>query len=890
MTDATRIDWPNALVRGGRFTPVILIAGVPRILTASGVHPTVAASSGLIDPAWWPGVGSLAQPLPGAITFDPVREWLDAGHVFEIYEEARIVEGDVRVEALTFDVYDVRGQSTADLSIREGRFTQLLAAEIGPSDLTIPLVSASGIPSSGIACIGRETLIYDGTGGNNLALTSPPTQRGAYGSPARRHTVPRAHPPLVAFAGPRHWQGRRAVLFVCKLSADGLTLTDPTPMYIGTVGAGVQRVRGGTRWSIPLDPISESYTRKWSPRTVDLYGVAHFYTDETQPLQIGWLADTYLGAASGSPDNGGWHTDWADFERMMQVRAAVTEPTSLYIRSDPHLTLRLAGGSSPTLLTVVAAWHQPPYIAQNIDTTDTFRFSQDPPNVCLHMNGRVRIGQAADFDKIPSTLSWSVSTPVPGVAYLALAADTDHYPQNPLFARVLERDAVHREITVAPLFAPGIGRDATRSGERQQLALITKRTSATIGVIATGETPLGALRALAGALEEIAGLDLQDDSIDWDWIQRQFNGFPFPLNDRREYRIAEGDTLLGLLVQEFRLRGMSMGIRYGRIACYRPASFASTEPVRCTIVKTDVLVDKDGGQLAEWDVVDNTQPLASSVEFELPDGTTYTNVDDTFCDEFGDGTSVKCTALKHLPPESDLSGVRTALEAVSTQLLGPLAEPSRLVRLPLPPTFLHLQPGDLVKLTHDMVPTWRGTIGVTEAPCQVTEVRRQVFGGSARAIVGLRLQSEDLAGYAPEALVAAGGLNHGSHVVTLDVASGFGASCFARAIDVDGNAVTDPLDAFAIGHVVVLSEADSESPIADEQFALTAIDTVAHTVTLNGFPSATMAALCATAAYKVILRFAPWTAVNADQQRYAFIADASTGLFSDSAAPKRWAA
>lgn len=886
------IDWPNALVAGARYTPVLLVAGVPRVFTAKGVHPTtVSVSHGTIDTAFWPGTGSLAQPLPGALTFDPVRDLLDASQVFEVYEEARPADGDTRVEALTFDLYDFDGLAAAELSVREARLTKALTLEVSPLDTTIPLSSIVDVPSSGIAAIGRETIVYDGVGGSSLSMLSSPAGRGKFGSRARRHTAPASHLPLVSFGGPRHWQGRRAVLFVATLSTDGTTLTNPTPIFFGTVGAGVQLTRKGTRWSVPLDPISESFTRKWTPRTVDLYGFAHYYTETTQPLQVWWQANTCLTGESGAPNNGGWHSNFDSFIVNFRARALVTEgATQLVVNhSNHHLTLGVSGGgSSEEVCTVFAAWNTPPIIEQSIDGNGTITFSRDPPDTCLHLEGRVRIPRTDDMDQIPSTLSWSVTLPAVGNAYLALSCPTDHHSE-PLYARILQRDAVAHEVTVRAQFAPSVTREVERTNQRQQLTLITHRTAATLSVIAEGETPLAALQALALALDEVSGVDLQDDSIDWSDLAREFARYPSMLTERREYHVDKGDTLLDLLVQECRLRGMSLAIKNGRISAYRPSSFASTEPVRATITKRDLLLNRTSGELEEWEVIDNNQPLASSVVFKLPDGGSMTWVDTTYQEEFGDGATIECSALTRLPAETDLVAVVPTLRAVALQLLGPLAEPSRIVRLPLPPTYLHLQPGDLVSLTHDMVPNWQGSRGVVDAVCQVTEVRRQLWGDKGRAVVALRLQSQDLAGYAPEALVAASGLNHASHTVTLDTVSGWGANCFARETDVNGAPITDPLDGYAVGDEVVLSELDNETPIADEPFTLSAVDPTAHTVTLSGFPSLAMAALAA-AQYKVVLRFAPWSSTTTRQKAFAFIADDSTEVLGASDSPKRWAA
>ena len=168
MTTA-RLDWTSALSPGARVVPVILVAGVPRVLTPAGVRPTtVAVTSGTIDALWWPGTGSLTETLPDASTFDPVADLLDPGEVFEVYERASLLKGDVRVEALTFSVLDTDGAATALLSIREGRTSQLLASEITDTSTSIPLAAVGGFPASGIAAINRETILYGSISGTSL--------------------------------------------------------------------------------------------------------------------------------------------------------------------------------------------------------------------------------------------------------------------------------------------------------------------------------------------------------------------------------------------------------------------------------------------------------------------------------------------------------------------------------------------------------------------------------------------------------------------------------------------------------------------------------------------------------------------------------------------------
>jgi hypothetical protein len=284
------------------------------------------------------------------------------------------------------------------------------------------------------------------------------------------------------------------------------------------------------------------------------------------------------------------------------------------------------------------------------------------------------------------------------------------------------------------------------------------------------------------------------------------------------------------------------------------------------------------------EVIDNTQPLATSMEFQLWDDSIIRYVDTTWQSEFGDTGKIECKALKWVPSEQARGDLIVSLYEIAQMLLGPAAEPQRVIRVVLPAPFFSLQPGDLVALTHYGIPSWTGTRGLVDATCQVQEIRHTLYGGKARVVAGLRLQSGDLAGYAPEALVAASGLNSGSPVVNLDTVSDFGANCFAYDVDIDGNDRTEPSDGFVVGAKVLLSQYDAEVPIADEAFTIVAVTDT--TLTLNANPSGTMAA--AAVQYGVIVRFQDWTAVVAEQQRYAFIADAVGGDL-DGDPPKRWA-
>lgn len=886
----TRIDFPNAMVPGARIVPVLLVAGVPLILVPAGVSPTTAAvSSGSLSSLWWPGTGSLTQSLPAG-SFNPVRGWLDPREEFSIREEAKLLLGDVLVEALTLTLADIRkvngsgaltGEVTEELSVREARVGQFLTADLDATDTTIPLGSSSGFPSSGIACVGRETLVYNSVSAPNLLITGTPGGRGKFGSIARVHRSPVVHRPLVTAAGPRHWQGRLASLWLAKLSSDGTTLTDPTLVYLGTVGAGVQMVRQGTRWSLPLDHVSVALTRKLEKRTVDLFGYAHFNRGIGSPLLVSWLSEVALDATDDITHRRGWHPDRESFLRDWNSYSTTLSAQASATLAAGRLSVALAGGSSSQTAYVVAAWDEPSSDMLSVDTSGAWTSRRTPPEACLHLDGPVHLGSALDRAKIPGTVSWIVSTPSAGEARLSLFADTAG--QKGLAARILSTDLGNGNLLTEAVLPAGA--DVV---DRERLTLITKRTRATLGLVARGDTALGALRAIGEALEELQGLDAHDVAVDWDGIAGVLASIPSGgVPSLREYKVQAGDSLLGLLIEELRLRGCALVVRRGLLSAARSMDFASTEPQRASVTEADVLKDPKTGQPLDVEVQDNVEPLATSILFELADGSSFEYVDVTRQDEFGDGKKVTCNALKHLPASESIPAVLSALDGVAQSLLGPRSEPYRLARLPLPPTFLHLDPGDVISLTHSSIPTWRGTRGLTDAPCQVLEVRRELFGGKARAMVAVRVQAGTYYGYAPAAPVAPGGIS--GAVVTFDTTTGWGPNGFCAPFDETGAAVTDPLDGFAVDDEVQLVEVDSETPATPESFSVVSIDRDAHTITLSSSPSGTFTALAASA-LKVMLRYVAYPSAAAQQRAYAFIADHTSGDLGSGGEPDRWAA
>lgn len=879
----SRINWPEILTGPVDVVPVVLVAGVPVVLVPAGVHPTATAvTSGTVDPAWWPGVGTLVQTLHDgpvtAVTFDPVRGWLSPDHEWQFYEEARPAEGDVTVEALTFEVYDppaadgALSEATRYLSGPNARVTQLLSQSITATSTDVLVDSLTDVPTYGIGHIGREAFTYSSRRHSPEGVvidTGAGDMRGAFGSRAVDHAAPAEHRPAVTFGAlPRWWQGRRAAVFFARIA--GATLYDPSLMFLGTVGAGVNVTRGGTTWSVPLDAVTVALNRKVVTATVAVQGFNHrAYFAGVTPLAVG-------GVTLGADSHDGWHPDAPGYVRDLNAAlVASTSPARVYLAGG---RVTVTPGAAPC--DVLAAWNNP--TAQTLGaSTDPTTLQTPMPRACVVLDGVVHL-DPLDVAKIPTTLTVTATVgTATGTARYTLVADTDN--TKGLVSVIVGRDEAAGTVTLSAVVddVPGVsGYDALLA--RARAALVTRPTTAQLSIEATGDTSLAALRALVAAGDLLGGGgDLLDESVAWDEIAAEFARAPLPYGlDVRRYRPNPDATPLTLLVHEFRLRGCMMVMRRGRVSCARIAQFASTERVTGDVLEGDVVTDSSQRPVP-LEMVYGVRSSVTTVKFSLPGGATFAWTDTTFRDEFGDGADVECKALLHMPETATPNGIVTGLQTVAQQILGPLAEPMVIVRLTTGPHLLDVMAGDVVRLTHSIVPTLEGTRGVDGLVCQVVDVRRALWGDVARVTLGLRLGRPDLRGYAPSFIVAAGGITGAD--VTADTSSAWGVTCFA---DVRASAV----DGFAVGYVVELCEIDSETPTTSSTHTVTAVDTATGVVTLDPAPDAAWSTLAA-AQYKVCVRFAAYTAATSTQHTVAaYVADPTTATLGGGDAPHRWAA
>lgn len=902
---ANRIDFA-ALGPNANLVPVILISGIPVVLVPAGVHPTTTAvTTGSLDTAWWPSTGTLLQTLPDSSTLDPVKGWLDPRQEFAIDAKANILEGDLEQGTLNFDLFDVSGEATLLLSGRDTYPGALLAADFDVGATDLYLQQDTGFPSSGIACIGRETVLYSSKSGTGTLTVAT---RGAFGSREVLHTYSPTRPAYVTSGGARWLFGRRVAFFLAQLSADGTTLTDPTLMFLGVVGRGIQLTENGTKWRIPADSILSVLTRKIDTRTVKPTGIAHYRGDasyidvNTTPLAAVWaddddpvLADYGVGlcANASAPHSGGWHDSWTTFLDAWNTRAATVNPVAAKasLLANGHLFVLGDGVTAlydEAYLNVWATWDQ---VAQgagvrgnnNPSNSASSWTSRNPAPACfVPLDGKVKLS-ADDLANIPTTLTYSSADGLTNARwmlslagqeqqkYSVLNSDRNYVVASASPIVIAERDGVGNTITVVNMVwgstaAPTVG---------IKPPILTSPTDLVLGLYVEGPRWDYALKLAATALDDLSGSDFHYDSVDWTSLGAVLDTVtPGGLPSGRRYTILGGteDSFLAYLLTEVRMMGLGLCLKDGRISVYKPGDLADTEVSAVTVTATD-LVGLPG-------VEDSPDGMVTSVKFTLPGGDTITHTDTSWRDQFGDGKTLEVAASRSvdIPDYTTLDGL---FRSIAWSVITPLAQPYRVVTMVLPLPFLDVSTGDVLALTHPMVPGWNGTRGVTGALCQVMGVSYRLCGGRAQVKVSARLCDSSLVGYAPDGMVAAGGLTDGAKTVILSGTTVWGYYGFAQTGTGLGGAST-----FKAGDKVILVEADSLTPASQTGLEVDSVS--GATVTLTSAVNATMAGL-AVDPYKVLLKYADYDTTTTSQKAYAFIGDAATytlGVGGNS--PNRW--
>lgn len=895
----SRITWSTA-AKGERVVPCVLLHGLPAILVPEGM-PTLSAVSITSPPSlWWPG-NTLANWTAN------VKPWIDLSQGFEFAERAVPTQPQMlEVSEIEFLLSDVAGAATALFAQRDSAVATFVAQDVAPSDAAITVVSTSAFPSSGTLYLGRETLTYLGVTSTSFTGCS----RGRYGSTAQRHfaatTILQAlgSPPVLD--APAEIVGRLASVWMLRVS--GTTLTHASLLFVGHVGPGAILAEKN-HWRLTLDHAVKRLNMPVRGEAVTVGGYVHrgnrgargatsighglSAADVLNPFRLiisTASAITHvltLTEDDAVPDRGGWHPTRESFVEDLQAAATATftggESCAIALAGDGRLAVR-AQVTTSSYSSLEWAWDNPS--ARNNGDTAAFGHnyrSTDPmPRawVPILRDSAVYLS-AEDYALVPPVPS------LPGVAnttvYYALAFGDDRSGKR--YAKITATSAsggVYRltvdALAANPLTTAGLGSrllTLERLGYRAGW-ILTEPTAARLCLVVSSDSWVRALQYALTSLDADFA-DVASAAIDWDHMDAVAAATPCPLGRRREAVVLDlASSPLAILANECALNGLCLTTRDGRLTVQRITEQAVTEPTVGALSSSDLVRGSaDPEPEAAPDGIVNAYLL------EFPEAAApMPFVDATSVAAYGPGrTQIKAVVPRGIAPNGiDGRGLAARIAVQAAAVLGPYRYPYEYVTVAVGLHKFDWQVGDKLAVTSLWrVPNRRRTRGLTDALVQVVGRRVVFFGEGTKGEVEytVRLNRANLAGYAPEALVAAGGISGAN--VTCDTTT-FGAAGFAPS-GTDGGAST-----FEVGDLVRLVEIDSTSPTSSTQHTVTAVS--GAVLTLSPSPSATFATLAASA-LKVLVTYDAWTVITVGartrQQRYAFQAaddgtlDASTG-------------
>lgn len=894
-----RLDWATAAL-GGKAFPILLIHGLNRVITLplpAGYYAGVSLTD--VPDLFWPGsdAGVIAAASVG---------WLELGEGIEGYawsETARATDaGHVDVAQITVRLSDPDGDVTALFDAEDAAVGTYLTGEVTATDSTVNVVSTDGFATSGVLYLNREAIGYSGV----TATSFTGCTRGLYGSTAQRH-------PYDVGAGsglgnaevtdrPTEMVGRLATLWLAEVDDAGVW-TKLSLEYAGHVGVGPQLPEGGDGgWVLQIDHAAKRLGQKPRAATVTVGGYVHvgnrgaraaysvesvdhygrnLLRDGTSPVAdlyandgtATWRYVAVLTEDAAEPDNGGWHHDRQSYvDALNQATLSVLSPgdSIVYRLEGEHLvaTWDLAT-PSPVSLHWPFEWGEPIYYPADRMTRTSGR-PMPAAWVPMLPNSRVYLS-ATDYAAIPPVPS--AVTGDATVAYWALAWDApaEGGGSTRCAAKILSNTSASGVyyVTVMPVVGAGrinpVGSAASDVARRHRGFLIQEPTTCRVVLFVASDSWVTALERAVTVFSDDLG-DGAAQVFDWDRMRavaRQHGG---PFDTRREYVIDADSSVLDVVTNELLLQGFVLVPYEGRLAIARLAEYAATETRQGAI--TTASLDEQSpvpGYSRGEDGICNTFTL------QVPESNLTLNfVDQTSRARYGpSATAIEATLPGGLFPHTvDGAQLATSLAAMAMTTLGPLRYPYR--HVPIVATLLHanLQVGDLVSVELFNIPNGSGSrglpgpLGVSVA--QVVSRSPVLFREGTDGLVAftLRLSPTNLTGWAPGALVAAGGIDF-TDDVTLDTTT-FGAGGCAQ-VGADGGAST-----FAVGDKVRLVALRDLTLVFATQHEVTAV--AGPVLTLNPGPAAGFIALAADP-MAVAVVFDDWDEVVTAQAAWAFLAD-----------------
>jgi hypothetical protein len=898
-----RITW-NTAARGGKVFPLLLIHGLPYVLTLPFGHDYIPSGVSLSDlpDLWWPGTD--LETISGY-----ARGWLELGEGVEGFawtEQSRPTEAtQVDLGQIVVRLSDPAGEATAVFDSADAATGTYLTAEVTVTDSTVHVVSTDGFPSSGVLYLNREAIAYAGTTSTSFTGCT----RGQYGSQAQRHPYDAAAGSGLGTAEvtdrPTEFVGRLCTLWMGQV--EGGVLTKLSLEYCGHVGVGPQVPEDGADgWVLNVDHAAKRLGQKPRAATVTVGGYVHagnrgarnvysvdgtdhygrnLLRDGTTPVadlfatgaSTAWRYTAVLTEDAAEPDNGGWHHD-----RQAYVDA-LNQAVLAELGAGDALSYRLEGGH------LVAEWRfGTPRPASLYWAFDYAAAAYYPPDVTTRTSGhempeawvpvlpnsRIYLS-ATDYaavPPVPAAVSGDATT-----AYWALVweAPGEGGGTTRCAAKILSAissGGVHY-VTVLPVLGAtrvGVGGAERVGGDAFRRAggfLITQPTVCRVALYVASDSWVTALERAVTVFSDDLG-DGASQVFDWDRMREVARQYGGPFATRREYLIDADSSVLEFVANELSLQGFCLVPWRGKLAIARLAEFAATETRAGAI--TTASLDAESpvpGYSRGEDGICNTFVL------EVPESKLTLNfVDQTSRAKYGPSSaSIKVTLPGGLFPRSvDGAQLAASLGAMAMTTLGPLRYPYRHVAVGA--TLLHydLQIGDLVSVSLYNIPNGSGTrglpgpLGVSVA--QVVARSPTLFREGTEGLVHftLRLSPANLTGWAPGALIVSASALTGE--VTLDTST-FGVAGCAQG-GTDGGAAT-----FSVGDAVRLVELGTASPTSSTQHTVTAV--AGDVVTVSPAPGGVFA----SGAYDLAaLVFDDWDEVVTAQAAWCFLADTNLQL------------
>lgn len=882
----TRIAWSTAS-QGARVVPILLIHGAPVVIVPEGLVLTgITAAS---PAGWWPG-----STFATWSAF--IRPWLSLRDGLRISEAAHPGATNLLdVSEVTVYVSDVDGAATAlfeSVNTLQGTY---LTSSLSATATTIPVLTTAGFANSGTIYLGQEAIDYAG----KTATTFATCTRGRYGSLATRHLFSDAQGaglgnPQVT-SGLPDIIGRPATLWLAEVSTAGV-ITALQLEHFSTVGTGVALAGGGSStddgYVLSLDHAVKRMGQTIRANAITVGGYVHvgnaearatLYPPSASSLTPVWVYTQTSSTVDGLvvltddaayPDLGGWHPTREAYVTALDAagRAVHTAPESFSATLEGDvLRIRMRHATSSTFsLFVTKACDVIERQITGSTVNESFGRMREAW-VPIGTGSRVYVSQG-DYAIVPGppTLDASASLTNTTAQFCLVFGDEDD-PTTRRVARITGSG------TVGPAYyllcsALDIGSVTDRAIYTDGF-IITEPSPARLALCVTSDSWVAALRYTVQSLDvEYASIA---DAIDWTRMQEVADAYPSALPQRREMLTDLNTSLLSMLQNEAALNGFTLVMHEGRIAIARIAEFASTESTSTTLSSASLDASSPSPEYLKGD-----DGIVNAYSVRDPNsGVSVTVQDETSRARFGGRGIIEAVMPRTITNiATDGSLLYTRLFAQGAQVLGPLRYPYRHVRARFTLNTYDLQIGDVVTLSSMWrIPNGSGTRGVVDAVAQIIAREVSLYeSDEGNVTYTFRLNPNNLTGYAPTLLVAAGGIT--GAVVTADTTT-LGAGGFA-GVGTDGGAST-----FKINDVVRLVEIDNASPTASTQHTVSAVS--GSTITLNPAPSGTFATLAASA-LKVVVEYDDFGTVvssgNIAQRAYAFLGGADATLDSNNPA------